>query len=66
MWLKLLILPGRRQLAVCAAAAAAGMGWLYIFITPGLNKSVTFSIYELKKEIFKRDDRSCLMLLYLE
>lgn len=48
------------------SAAAAGMGWLCNFITLGLNKSVTFSTYELKKKVFKRDGQSCVIVPYLD
>lgn len=34
-------------------AAAAGMGWLWNFITPGLNKSVVFSTCGLKNNYLR-------------
>lgn len=46
-------------------AAAAGMGWLWNFITPGLNKSVVFSTCG-KITVFKRDGQSCVILPYLD
>lgn len=36
------------------------------FYIPGLNRSATFSAYELKKKKFKRDGQSCVMLPYLD